>query len=123
MTVSDMLIEETTGVVRNLVSPIKISDDKKTTYISSMVDEIFLEAYTASCARKEMEIDFGGADPMEIDAKIVHDLMVSKFEFEEILEALTFATNILTTRYLEVAAYSPEELFSVSKNLAQAVKE
>lgn len=123
MTANDMLIEETTSVVRNLVSPLKIADEKKAAYISNMVDEIFLEAYTALCAQKNIEIDFGGLDPMEITAKSVHDLMVAKFEFRDIIEALAFATNILSTRYLEVVAYSNEDLASITKKFAATVKE
>lgn len=118
-----MLIDESTSVVRNLMAPLKVSDDKKALYVSKMVDEIFLEAYVALCKDKGIEIEYGEADPLEIGAQEINELMASKFEFEDIVTSLGFATKILTLRYLEQADYSPGDLYGITKKFAHEVKE
>ena len=123
MTSSNILLEETEAVVRNLLAPLKLDDEKKTMYVSKMVDEIFLEAYTALSKAKGGEVDFGGVDPLEIDAKTVTDLMIDKFEFDDMVSALAFATKMITLRYLEQADYSSQDIYGITKKYVRTIKE
>lgn len=117
-----IMIEEVTGVLRNLLAPLKISEDKKADHVSMLVDQAFLEAYTVLCKKKGVEVEMGGSDPLEVSALTVHDLMAKRFELDEIVEALTFSVRILTLRFLEQSKYDASDMYMLSKSYLDKIK-